>query len=1582
MENMQFQYRKCIALVASAFLLFGSAAAQRMIKDFLPGQNTYSAVQAIGPAGEQEMFLNALGDLWKTDGTCEGTVLVKDFSQAGYPTNFMRAGTLVFFTANNATNGRELWATNGTEAGTYLVKDIYTGASSSTPDDFCRKGSILYFSATTSANGNELWRSDGTAGGTYMVSDIRPGTNSSSPGSLIVYKDTLFFSATTTIGECLWKSAGSAASTSLVYDMIPGSTSGGIGYMAVAANQLFFSGNDNTHGSELWVTDGSTAGTNLVKDINPGTASGLPFYPFHTFGNVLFFIANDDTHGNELWRSTGTEASTVMVEDINPGISSSYIDYFASTSEALFFQATDGTHGPELWRSNGTEANTYLVRDINTAPNAGASPRYLTALNDWVYFSASENDHGYELWRSDGTSANTELVGDIEPGTNGSNPNTLVSTNDEVLFVAKTTLAGIELYSSAPPPSGPPVDAMLIAVTNQNCRGQSKGAIDIAVTQGNCPFIFQWQGPLSYQKYDTEDLNNVYAGTYSVTITDAKGSTKAMTFTITEPEFLLFGNVLSNPPDCHGNLGELTIEGTGGVPPYNFIWSNGVQGPTQSNIPFPGASYTVTVTDANSCTRVGEFGSYPETVSVPPLEVSHPISCYNDITSIYYEGGVKLETPAEALIKWEAGQGGEILSDPTNLEIVVRGAATYYITMTASTSGCTATDSVIVASNMLHPLADAGPDLSLNCSTDTLVLQSTISPNGSAYPKLNVQWEALQGGHFVSSRFEQAPTVDRPGKYMLTVQNQYNGCIARDTVEVTSTLEGPEISITGDPTFCYGDVATLTAVLDTAEATFEGWFVEGGLYSTALTITMPESEGWQYIIARAENPDGCIRDLRVDLLRNNQPSFLSLSADSCGCGGVPIKVADYYPYENMSWQWSGPNGFIQVVSEPHVYQPGTYYVTVTVGNCTIQDAITVVGKPSLQILGYSITPPYCPNEAGGEIWIYDVGGAWTYEYQWSNGDQGSKAYGLKAGDYWVGITGTSYGGDQSCYLHQTFHVPEPDSITINMEVALDSTGGNNAAITAVVTGLPVPDAYLWSNGETTPTITGLAPGMYTVTVTFNNWCTATAEVVYAGCTLALEEAGHVDNSCPGAATGSVTIEILNGVAPVGLLWSNGAQTAGPTNLAAGIYTVTATDARGCTETLEVEILTVDTTPPVLQLAQLTRSLDAAGHLVLTDQDFDAGSFDNCAIASFVAEPLEFGCADLGVQIITVTATDGSGNVTTGQVALIVQDLVPPVITCPENSIVGFCQRAVTFALPQVDDEVCFAFDPDRMTQLEGLPSGAEFPTGTTLQIFRYTKLNGLSDDCQFTVTVAPEISGVTADIAGVTCAGDCDGSLETTITGGAAPFNLIWSTGASGATLDALCAGIYSVTVSDQYGCTWAYAFTVSEPQALLLELNQVINDTNSLGVGAIDLTVLGGTPPYTFAWFLGTLAVGQTEDLSNLFAGNYHCVVTDANGCQLESNAFVVDNIVGTTEPDWATGLVIAPNPSNDVVWVRFTHPLNAPPIVQILDLTGRAVAVDLRHADAGQLQFSVRGLPAGVYLVRLSVDQTAVTRRLMVGQ
>ncbi|MBL7798626.1 MAG: T9SS type A sorting domain-containing protein [Saprospiraceae bacterium] len=1506
MEKTRIQYRKFLSLVVSALLLCGSAGAQRMIMDFIPGQNTYTSVEAIGPAGDPVAFLNASGNLWKTDGTCEGTVLVKDFNQSGYPTNFMRVGTLVFFTANNTTNGRELWATNGTEAGTYLVKDIYAGSNGSAPDDFCRKGSILYFTAITSANGRELWRSDGTGSGTYLVSDIRPGTNSSAPGSLTVFKDTLFFSATTTIGECLWKSDGTAAGTSLVYDMVPGSTAGGIGYMAVASGQLFFSGSDNTHGSELWVTDGSTAGTKMVRDINPGTASGLPYEPFHTFGNVLFFIGNDGTHGNELWRSTGSEASTVLVKDMNPGANGSSIDYFAGTSDALFFQASDGTHGSELWRSNGTDANTYMVRDIYTAPNAGSSPRYLTVLGDRVYFSAYDDMHGYELWSSDGTFANTELVGDIEPGATGSNPNNLVATDDEVLFVAKTALAGIELYSSAPPPSGPPVDAEVVAITNPKCRGEAKGAIDINVTQGNCPFVFQWQGPYSYQKYYSEDLSSVWAGTYSVTITDAKGSTKALSVTITEPEFLLMQIASNDPPDCQGNLGELTVKGTGGVQPYQFVWSNGVQGPTQSNIPFPGANYTVTVTDANNCTRAGEFSSYAETVHIPPLKVNHPISCYNDIAYIYYEEGVKPATPTEALLQWVAGAGGEILSDPNQLEIVVRGAATYYLTATASTSGCTDTDSVIVTSDMLHPLADAGPDLQLNCSTDTVVLQSVVSPNGSDHPKLDIRWEALQGGHLVSSRFETTPTVDRPGKYVLTVQSQFNGCIARDTVDITSATDGPEISISGDPTFCQGDVVTLTAVLDTTKATFEGWYVENGLYSTELTMSMPENEGWGFVIARAGNQDGCVRDLRVDLLRNNQPSFLTLSADSCGCGGVPIKVAGYFPYENMSWQWAGPNGFIYNGPEPHVYQPGPYYVTVTIGNCTIQDAITVVGNSSLQITGYSITPPYCPKEASGQIWIYSVSGGWTHEYLWSNGSVGSSAYGLTGGDYWVGITGTSYSGGKSCYLHQTFHVPEPDSITITMEVALDSTGGSNASITAVVTGLPVPEAYYWSNGETTPTITGLAPGIYTVTVTFSNWCTATAtaEVAYAGCTLELVETGHVDNSCPGEATGSVTIEVRNGENPVELLWSNGAQTTEPTNLAEGIYTVTATDARGCTATLEVEIFTIDTTPPVLQLAELTRSLDAAGQLVLTAQDFDAGSFDNCVLVSFVAEPVEFGCADLGVRIITVTATDNSGNVTTGEVPLIVQDLVPPAVICPEHISVGFCQRTVTFSLPQVNDEVCVAFDPNRMTQLEGLPSGAEFPVGTTLQMFRYTKLNGLSADCEFTVTVAP----------------------------------------------------------------------------ALLLEISQVINDTNSTGVGAINITVSGGTPPYTFAWFLGTMAVGQTEDLANLFAGKYHCVVTDANGCPLESTEIVVDNVVGANEPDWAQGLVIAPNPGSDVVRVRFNRPLSNPPLCQILDLGGRAVEAELREWNAGQIEFSVRSLPAGVYLVQLKVDQTAVTRRLVV--
>ena len=152
-------------------------------------------------------------EVWKTDGTEAGTVLVKDLSAVGAyysPSSLTDVGGTLFFqaTGEDATSVRELWRSDGTAAGTTLVKDIST-YSSSAHSYLTNVGGTLYFSAWDNEHGRELWRSDGTAAGTTLVSDINPGVTSSYPRDLTDVNGRLFFTADDgAYGRELWTLAG------------------------------------------------------------------------------------------------------------------------------------------------------------------------------------------------------------------------------------------------------------------------------------------------------------------------------------------------------------------------------------------------------------------------------------------------------------------------------------------------------------------------------------------------------------------------------------------------------------------------------------------------------------------------------------------------------------------------------------------------------------------------------------------------------------------------------------------------------------------------------------------------------------------------------------------------------------------------------------------------------------------------------------------------------------------------------------------------------------------------------------------------------------------------------------------------------------------------------------------------------------------------------------------------------------------------------------------------------------------------------------------------------------------------------
>jgi ELWxxDGT repeat protein len=461
-------------------------------------------------------------ELWKTDGTAAGTVLVKDidpgqsssFSENGSP-YFTNVGGKLFFSAADYVHGYELWESDGTTAGTFQVKDIFSGYSSSAPRNLTTLNGVLYFTANDGVVGDELWKSNGTAAGTVLVKDINPGPGDSGISDLTVVNGNLYFQADDGIlGSELWtsngttagtvqvadisvgglgsrpsgltnvngtlyftafnfdvglelrKSNGTAGGTVLVKDINPSTNGGNLGHLTNVAGTLFFTADDGIHGTELWKSDGTVAGTGMVKDIFPGLSDSQP-RSLTAVGSTLFFSATDDVNGYELWKSDGTSAGTQMVKNINPGgtlndngsgFGPNYLTNFNGT---LFFTAYDGADGFQLWKSNGTAAGTVMVSQT-PAGTGDLFPLHLASAGGEIYFQGRRPDSGVQLWKSDGTTAGTGLVKDLSLHGADSDPRYFTAVNGSLFFIAKTSDGNEDLWKTDGTPGG------TIQLTNLN----------------------------------------------------------------------------------------------------------------------------------------------------------------------------------------------------------------------------------------------------------------------------------------------------------------------------------------------------------------------------------------------------------------------------------------------------------------------------------------------------------------------------------------------------------------------------------------------------------------------------------------------------------------------------------------------------------------------------------------------------------------------------------------------------------------------------------------------------------------------------------------------------------------------------------------------------------------------------------------------------------------------------------------------------------------------------------------------------------------------------------------------------------
>ena len=307
----------------------GTEAGTVLVKDIKPGPLGSKTDEFINFNGLL-FFLADDGihgtELWKSDGTADGTKMIKDIAPGNVSSigglasrgkTFTIIGNELFFVAYTSYEvSWELWKTDGTEQGTVLVKDIMPDRSeTSSPRFLTAVGNKLFFVADNFKFGinDELWVSDGTTSGTFLVKEINPGTEGSYPCNLINLNGVLYFSAFEPgTGYELWKSDGTSAGTEMVKDIEPGVQSGlqsgekagllGVSHFDVtkANGFLYFPATTGATGRELWKSDGTEAGTVMVKDLFPGPQSSDPEQVTAANGDI-YFVAEDGTTGKELY---------------------------------------------------------------------------------------------------------------------------------------------------------------------------------------------------------------------------------------------------------------------------------------------------------------------------------------------------------------------------------------------------------------------------------------------------------------------------------------------------------------------------------------------------------------------------------------------------------------------------------------------------------------------------------------------------------------------------------------------------------------------------------------------------------------------------------------------------------------------------------------------------------------------------------------------------------------------------------------------------------------------------------------------------------------------------------------------------------------------------------------------------------------------------------------------------------------------------------------------------------------------------------------------------------------------------------
>jgi len=1009
------------------------------------------------------------------------------------------------------------------------------------------------------------------------------------------------------------------------------------------------------------------------------------------------------------------------------------------------------------------------------------------------------------------------------------------------------------------------LNAVLTTSSDETCSNVS-GSVDVTVSGGLSPYSYNWSNGAT-----TEDISGLSSGTYTLIVIDQNGCEDQVVATISNsPGTLALSSTAITDEICSGSNGEINISISGGTPGYTYLWSNGAT--TQDLTGLSAGTYSVTISDAGSCSvNSGALIVNNSSGNFSLIDLNTTDEICGDGT-----GNIDLIIGGSVGPVFYNWSNGATTQDITNLS-----AGSY--SGTATNAGCILTFSATIF-NEPGSLVATTAITNATCFDANGAVNLTVNGGNSPYTYVwstgatTEDINSLNAGNYICN------ISDNSGCYLnVTASVAENGGPNISGVSITdetcSNSNGSiSVSVTGGTApYTYSWTAPVTNpccsyTLDMQDLgnSWNGASITvmvNGISAGNYTVTSGGANTGTFAVCSGDNvqltwnPGGFDNEVSFDLLNGSGAIIFSQ-------GASPTPGVIYNASANCA---SGPLNGSTITN----LTEGTYSVIVTDANGCEDSTTMVVGNSSgtLQISNDIITNETCSSQ-NGAIDLTITGNP-PVSVLWNTGATTPDLSNLAAGTYTVQISDVD-----GCSINQSYILTNyTNGLAISSSTITDETCGNgNGAISIVTTGGAGPLSFYWSNGFTAQNISGLNAGSYTVVISDGSACDLTETFNVANNTSGLIVTSTITDENCGNANGSITQIVNGGTGPYSYSWSNGSTTSGLTNLSAGNYICTITDANGCIIIQSYTIINGNN--GVTLTANITDENcgDQDGAINLTVAGGSTPFTYSWNNGSSTQDQINLG---YGVYIVLVTDNQGCQATGTYSVASTGTFNLTGIAIIDETCNASNGSINLTFTGPNQPDQYIWS-NGDFNQDINGLSTG-----WYTCEMSSFGPGGGCTVvDSFFVDQTSGTLNIDSIQVQNETCS-QSNGSLNIYISGGTLPLTYSWSNGPITEDISGLNEGTYTLTVQDASGCVVTSSSTISNYTFGLGLTSAIITDENcGDGTGAIDITVNGGSPGYTFSWNTGA----TSEDITSLNAGTYSVTVTDALGCSVSTDLDVVN--------------------------------------------------------------------------------------------